>query len=62
MKDTERTALDCDGLGNQAGDPASSFICTRSVDKLAWRSKITTEESMAILQAAGMAARPHDRG
>ena len=60
MKEIDGTGLESDAEVSQLGDPAQSFICTQSVDKLAWRSKITTEQSMAILQAAGMAGRPHD--
>jgi hypothetical protein len=41
---------------------ASAFICAYSVDKLAWRSRITAEQSMAILRAAGLAKIRHDRG
>lgn len=61
MDKTDRTGFDVDVAG-EVGDGAASFICTHSVDKLAWRSKITTEQSMAILRAAGMAGLPHDRG
>lgn len=61
MDKTDRTEPAADALG-QLGERASSYICTQTVDKLAWRSKITTEQSMAILQAAGMAGPSHDRG
>lgn len=61
MDKKDRTELEVDVIGPRV-DPASSFICTHSVDKLAWRSKITTEQSMAILRAAGMAGLPDDRG
>ncbi|SDG05536.1 MULTISPECIES: hypothetical protein [Thalassobaculum] len=60
MKDNDRKAPETDMLGRPVGDPATSYICTQTVDKLAWRSRITAEQSMAILRAAGMAGRPHD--
>ncbi|WPZ32400.1 hypothetical protein T8K17_14240 [Thalassobaculum sp. OXR-137] len=61
MEETDRTAIDLDANGVRLNVHASSFICTYSVDKLAWRSKITTEQSIAILRAAGMAGNPNDR-
>lgn len=60
MRDIEKTGTDSDALGRQSGDTRAPYICTHTVDKLAWRSRISTEQSMAILQAAGMAGRTND--
>ena len=62
MSEIDRTGMEESALAGRVDDRASSFICTYSVDKLAWRSKITTEQSIAILRAAGMAGLPNDRG
>ena len=61
MEETDRTVVDLDAGSICQNNHASSFICTDNVDKLAWRSKMTTEQSFAILRAAGMAVVPNDR-
>ena len=49
MEETDRTVVDLDAGSICQNNHASSFICTDNVDKLAWRSKMTTEQSFAIL-------------